>query len=368
MSYHNLNFERRHIRGFSLVELMVGMTIGLFVVLIIMQSFTVFEAQKRTTTGSSDAQSSGTMALTHLEQESRNSGAGFSGSAAYNCNNTYSYFDDGAGNTTVNTAVTGVFAPVTIISGGATGSDSLTIRQGTNFLGSIPTTITSTMPNTSSELNVSSTKGFVVPSKIVISQGGNCTVMEITTVQDAALKLQHNPGGSGATWNPPASFYNTAPGNTWPGASAGPANYSTGAEIINIGEMFVKTYSVNNTQSLQVLDSSTNIAAPVTYTLVKDIVKLKAEYGVSTGVGVQPVSTWEPATGGWATLDATEVKRIKAIRVTLVARSSKKEIEDVTNAAPGGIDVTSVGADWKKYRYRVYTTIIPIRNTIWSNV
>lgn len=361
MSNHNLNFEHRQDQGFSLVELMVGMTIGLFVVLIIMQSFTVFEAQKRTTTGSSDAQSSGSMALTQLEQEIRNSGAGFSGNAAYNCATTNSYYDDGT-TTTTNTAFTGTLAPVTITSGGATGSDTITIRQGTNFLGVIPTTITSTMPQSSSELNVSSTRGFVTPSKIIVSQGGNCTVMEITQVQDAALKLQHNPGGT-PTWNPSAACYNAGqPCAAWPA-------YTAGAEIIDIGELVVKDYSVNaTTQSLQVQDRSTNIAAPVIYTLVKDIVKLKAEYGVSTGVGVQPVSNWVTATAPWDSLDATEVKRIKAIRVTLVARSSKKEIEDVTNAAPGGIDVTSLGADWKKYRYRVYTTIIPIRNTIWANV
>lgn len=367
MSNHNLHFKRRQIRGFSLVELMVGMTIGLFVVLIIMQSFTVFEAQKRTTTGSSDAQSSGTMALTQLEQEIRNSGAGFNGNSAFSCNTIYSYYDDGAGNTTTNTAFTGLLAPVTIIDGGATGSDTLIVRRGTDFLGSIPVTITSAMPNTSAELNVSSTQGFVVPSKIMISQGGNCTVMEITQVQDAALKLQHNPGGSAATWNPSPAFYNSPnPGYTWPGAAGGPANYTTGAEIINVGELVVKTYSVN-AQSLQVVDSSTNLPISATYTLVRDIVKLKAEYGVSTGVGIQPVNNWVTATAPWDVLDSSEIKRIKAIRITLVARSSKKEIGIVTASAPAGFDVSSL-PDWQNYRYRVYTTIIPIRNIIWSNV
>ena len=37
--------------GFSLVELMVGLVIGLMATLVIMQVFSTFEGQKRTTTG-----------------------------------------------------------------------------------------------------------------------------------------------------------------------------------------------------------------------------------------------------------------------------------------------------------------------------
>ena len=45
--------------GFSLVEIMVGMAIGLLTTLVIMQVFSAFEGQKRSTTGSADAQTSG---------------------------------------------------------------------------------------------------------------------------------------------------------------------------------------------------------------------------------------------------------------------------------------------------------------------
>lgn len=368
MYYRNSQPVCRQNRGFSLVELMVGMTIGLLVVIVIMQSFSVFETQKRTTTAGSDAQSSGLMAMTQLEQEVRNAGGGFTSDSAFSCNTIFSYFDDGTTVTTPVPAFSSLMAPVVITDGG-TGSDTITIKRGTNFLGSIPASITSAMPNTSAILDVSFTQGFAAPNKIMLSQNGNCTIMEITSVLDAALKIQHNPGGGGASWNPPGSFYNTSPGNTWPGAGGGPPNYSTGTKILNVGELFVKTYSVNANNNLQVLDSSTNIpgGVAVTYPLVKDIVSLQAEYGVSSGAGVQPVSNWVSATGTWSALDSAEIKRIKAIRLTLVARSSKKEITDVTTAPPGGVNVSNL-TDWQKYRYRVYTTIIPLRNIIWSNI
>lgn len=356
-----------HNRGFSLVELMVGMTIGLLVVLVIMQSFSIFETQKRTTTAGSDAQSSGLMAMTQLEQEIRNAGAGFTSDSAFSCSTIYSYYNDGTSTTTPVPAFSGGMAPVSITDGG-TGSDTITIKRGTDFLGSIPASITDAMPQPSSELNVSFTQGFAIGDKILISQNGYCTVMEVTQVQEAALKIQHNPGASGPTWNPAANFYNTAPGNTWPGSGGtAPPGYTTGAKILNVGDMVVKTYSIDANNNLQVVDSSTNLASSVTYPLVKDIVSLQAQYGVSSAAGVQAVSSWEDATGTWSTLDSTEIKRIKAIRLTIVARSSKKEISDVTTSAPGGVNVSNL-TDWQKYRYRVYTTIIPLRNIIWSNV
>ena len=49
--------------GFSLVEILVGMVIGLFGIIIITQIFALAEGQKRTTTSGSDAQTNGNIAL-----------------------------------------------------------------------------------------------------------------------------------------------------------------------------------------------------------------------------------------------------------------------------------------------------------------
>lgn len=359
MSRVNLQ-NRARAKGFSLIEVMVGMTLGLFTVIIIMQAFSVFENQKRTTTAGSDAQENGLMAIVQLEQDIRNAGAGLADSAALDCNNIFSYFDDGTPVTPAPGMPTTVMAPVTIADGGATGSDTITMTRGTEFLGSIPATITGSMPQPSAELDVSRTTGFAEGDLILISQGGNCTVMQVTQVQSAALKIQHNPGGSGSSFNPSASFYNTAPGNTWP-------TFTSGSKILNFGSLVANAYSVDANRNLQVTSQVTG-AASSTLTLVKDIVSLQAQYGIAPA-GSPDVNAWVDATAatGFDTLDATEVKRIKAIRVTVVARSGKKEGTNVTTAAPGGVDISTV-PDWQRYRYRVYTTIIPLRNVIWSNV
>ena len=49
--------------GLSLIELMVALVIGLVTTLVIMQVFSVFEDQKRATTGSADAKTSDNIAL-----------------------------------------------------------------------------------------------------------------------------------------------------------------------------------------------------------------------------------------------------------------------------------------------------------------
>lgn len=362
---------RARAQGFSLVEVMVGMAVGLLAVLVIMQSFSVFEGQKRTTTAGSDAQENGLVALVSLEQAIRNSGAGFANTAAFECSTIYAWYDSGTSSGSISTA----FAPVKITDGGGAGSDAITIQTGSGFLGSIPATITSTMPQSSSELNVSRTYGFTANDLVLVSQGGNCTLMLVTQVQDAALKLQHNPGGS-PTYNPTVP-YQTA--NNWPA-------YTTGAKILDMGQLTISTFSINANKNLQVSTSQLGAAAS-TQELVKDIVSMQAQYGIADA-GTQNVDDWEDATGSWANPSAADTKRIKAVRIVVVARSGKKELENVTGtcanvsgtvnngpcawqdsaADPAPRIDLSADPNWQKYRYRVYQTIIPLRNVIWANL
>ena len=94
------------------------------------------------------------------------------------------------------------------------------------------------------------------------------------------------------------------------------------------------------------------------------------------------------ASGGtWAAPTVANRNRIKAIRVAVFARNSKLEGEVVSapcsavnSAAPGGlcawagsvaspapvVDLSTGNANWNRYRYRVFETIVPLRNVIWS--
>ncbi|HJV61396.1 MAG TPA: prepilin-type N-terminal cleavage/methylation domain-containing protein, partial [Albitalea sp.] len=65
---------RRRSAGFSLVEVMIGLLIGMIAAVVMMQVFSVSEGYKRVTTGGDDAQNTGAIALHELQYALRDSG------------------------------------------------------------------------------------------------------------------------------------------------------------------------------------------------------------------------------------------------------------------------------------------------------
>ena len=75
MNLKDKKLNRRE-AGFTLVELMVGLTIGMLATVVIMQVLSVFEAQKRSTTGTADAQTNGGIALYTITRDLQMAGWG----------------------------------------------------------------------------------------------------------------------------------------------------------------------------------------------------------------------------------------------------------------------------------------------------
>lgn len=73
---------RQHERGFTLVEIMVGMVVAMLGIIIMMQMMSVFENQKRTTTGGDDAQNAGAIALYDIQQNIQQAGYCFATGAS----------------------------------------------------------------------------------------------------------------------------------------------------------------------------------------------------------------------------------------------------------------------------------------------
>src|SRR6267378_3835863 len=73
-------------RGFSMVELLVAMLIGLIGMIIIFQVFQVSEGIKRSTTSGGDAQQNGVIALYSIERDFKNAGMGFNDTTFVGCN------------------------------------------------------------------------------------------------------------------------------------------------------------------------------------------------------------------------------------------------------------------------------------------
>src|ERR1019366_10728349 len=75
--------ERRHFRstsnsrGVTLIEILVGIVIGLIGMLVIFQTISVWDARTRVSTSSGDAQIAGSLAMFNLGRDLRLAGMGF---------------------------------------------------------------------------------------------------------------------------------------------------------------------------------------------------------------------------------------------------------------------------------------------------
>ncbi|MEI7431395.1 MAG: hypothetical protein WCL27_13155, partial [Betaproteobacteria bacterium] len=80
--------SQQHVKllsGFSLVEVLVAMVIGMIGLIVMMQMVSMFEGQKRTTTGGDDAINSGSVSLYSIQRDIQHSGLGISDVQAIGC-------------------------------------------------------------------------------------------------------------------------------------------------------------------------------------------------------------------------------------------------------------------------------------------
>ena len=376
----NNKLQSQHfMRGMSLPEILAAVLIGLIGMVVIMQVYATSEERKRTTTGTSDAQINGNIALFTLESTSRSAGFGMvtATSNMLGCN-TLSYDS--------NRPVPDIpflMAPV-VITVGAAGApdqirviygDSPNVVQGNAFVAGAPS---------GADFPLKNAAGVLAGDLVVAHEAGlDCSLAEVTGFLPAAINtVQHT---NGATY----SYVNTAGATISPtathnkGGGSG-VNYSTAAMLYTLGRSpTVVTYQIGNdklqTRTLipyvpgQDLDGDGTSDSDIG----DGIVQLKALYGKDTN-GDAVVDTWN------AILPANDVQwmQVRAVRIALLARSAKFEKTAVTAdcIAPtnppnspywsgGCFAMTDLadGTDWHFYRYRTYETVVPLRNMIWSN-
>ena len=357
-----MGFVRIREAGLSLVEVMVALVVGLITVLVVMQVFTAFEGDKRTTMGVSDAQTSGSIALYTIRRQVLVAGYGL---PVFTSQNTVLQcaqdFAVGGAN----------LFPVEIVDGG-NGSDTVRVRYGSSPLAGIHTTITGVAGNV---VGVDNNQACANGDSALLVTAAACATTSVTAI--------------------PAS-----PDTTHITLGAIPAGIIPNKTVLAcLGQWTQFAYFVNNDR----LEVATTVnGVTTTAPVMADIVSLQAQYGISATAGENVIRQWVDATGVWANLnddpaDVARRNRIKAIRVAVVARSGLREREDVTatcssqiNADPTGLcawegvpvggTITTASpapainlnpandpnSDWQRYRYRVYETIIPLRNIVWN--
>ncbi len=340
--------------GFSLIDIMVGMVIGLLAILVIMQVLSVYEKQKQRTTGNADAQTSGSVALYSIGRE-----AGFAGFGLplFDTRNTPLHCDPSITvDHDANPATPNIdIFPISIVDGGnAPGaSDTIQIRYAPNQTGGLPVTVTSIL-----------NAGVPAPLQPIVRVDNNltCSNNDIVVIINGTV--------CGATSVNSLTSTNEITLNSFP------ASLMQGSSLACVGAWTQSAYAVNNNQL-----ERNGVA------IVANIVNVQAQYGVSNVASSNQIAQWVDASGGtWAAPTIANRNRIKAIRLAIVARNGLPEKTNVTagcssltTAAPTGlcawegsagspapaIDLSNT-PNWQRYRYRVYETIIPLRNMIWS--
>ena len=257
---------------------------------------------------------------------------------------------------------------------GGTGSDTVRVRFGTSPLAGVHSTVQSAVGNV---LTVDNNQACAPGDNVLLMTPPNgCFVSTVTALPA-----------------PPASTTVTVSGA---GLSAFVDPNKT--VLACLGTWMPLTYAVNNDR-LEVATRANGVTT--TSPAIPDIVNLQAQYGVSAAANDNVIREWVDATGVWANLndeaaDVARRNRIKAVRIAVVARSGLLERNNVTDvcssltaANPTGLcawegvpvggtittaspapainlNPNNTNPDWQRYRYRIFETIIPLRNLIWN--
>lgn len=404
--------------GFTIIELMVGMVIGLLATVVIMQTFSSFEGNKRSTTGIADAQTNGSIGLYMIQRELQFAGYGIpavsgimpemsvtadkavfkdyndqyeagvsqaaiaalqataeaAAKAKYNnqlaqdaitvaegkiysalkCNPAPTLMMDDDANPATPNVAVDIITPVAITNGA--NSDTILLRYGTTNRGAIAVSITG--PPAGTNVPINNNMGCRNNDVVLVTKNSNApdndTTCTATRVTTTNAALTAGP-------------FNTI-------AVTNAAGMQQNNRFACLGQVMVARFGVNADNQL------TKNNQPV----ISEIVSLQAQYGVAATANSEIVSQWVNATGGtWAAPTVANRNRIKAVRVAIVARNNLLEKTQVTvpcssltAANPTGLcawpgtaaspapQINLANADWQNYRYRVYEVMIPLRNVL----
>lgn len=339
----------RRSAGFTLMEVIVAVVIGLLAVIMMMQLLALFEGNKRGTTGGADAQNSGVIGLYGVQRDIRQSGYGIGTPSLFACNMTL----PSGGTVPVVPAL--INPAAAIIPTGDANTDTLLVISGNangNAQGNLITA------RSGQEFTVQSPASFAVGDAVIA----------VPALNPCAANLVLGGVSAVAATTVTATTAAIDAGTMY---DLGPVP-SVRAYAVRNGNLTVCNYMTTNCGLAQNAVSASAWAA-AWVPVATDVVALRAQYGSDTGVSmdgaVDAFNQTTPAT-------ACDWVRVGAIRLAVVARNSQynktnADGTEVTASAPvwdGSADAPinlTADAEWQHYRYRVFQTVVPLRNLVW---
>jgi len=337
MNEHN----RQH--GFTTVEILVGVVIGLLVCLTALSTFTFMETQKRSTMGRNGALSNGGLALFQIENEAKHAGLGLMTTSAFVCSTANLGYK---GTVLLNKSP---LYPVLITDGG-TGSDSIKFAYLNSLSGATTIKIAKDMDSASGTIYTNVDPNTSSGNLLLLRESGYpCTFRQVSSVAAS---------GSGYAVTHTSGDYNVSTSSF-----TQPITYVSGDYVAFTSGLTWVKYDVSN-GTLRETDNITG----TTRTIADSVVGMKAYYGVSDAStsSAKSISSWQSPSS--FTVSDTNLLKVRAIRVGVALRSPERD-----NSCPGTsstltlwdsgptIDISGV-TDWKCYKFQTYSMIIPLFN------
>lgn len=406
---------RRTDRGFSLIEILVGLAVGLLAVIVIMQAFSVNEGFKRSTAGSGEAQTNGLIGLFAIERELRMAGYGFASSLGLGCRTR------GYTSTRLPPEYDIHLAPAQIHPGAGNAPDMLSVNYGNSptFVSAVEMFAGGNFAP-GGNFRVKNRAGVEVGDFMVATQAGApfCTLLTVSALPFASTC---NAGTTTDTIEVCGGVCKTDPDGAnrcynSPGGVAGQPTYTfnnlftANTNFFDLGpEPTFNVYAIRNgglaVCNMRLNDCASAAAANWT-TVAEGIVSMRLQYGLNRdgdpagivdGFSVNLCRD----TSGDASCDEDYVAaddnndgivdrytpalpagadwaRVQAVRIALLARSQHMEKPDATGNCAATTASTAVNLTYfgnlrftppeglpSCFRYRVFETVIPVRNLIW---
>ncbi len=373
-------FARPHaLGGMTLIEVLVGIAIGLIGMLVMFQTLTVWDARTRATTAGGDAQIAGSIAMYNLERDIRLAGMGFADADTNELSCAPGVNVSGVDNAA--SAVVGFpFKPVVIVDNDLTGQpDQIAVLYGNSPFFVSKETYTNATANDARTL---SRVGFRAGDLAVMTDRA-CTQRLVQVTDEPSVgndKLLTHDYGAGTYLD----FYTGTSKNVRYNTAAGTGTTFTAGNIYNLGPIPHRNNWAISADTLGYSDDF-GVVPGTTFGVAEGVIDLKAQYGIDTDANGKIT---ESGPNEWMKTAPADWTRVRAIRVALLVRSrnfekppaSAQEASwSASNPAWSGgnflmknVDGTADSAafgdpnNWRHYRYKVYERTIPLRNVIWN--
>ena len=352
------HFYSRRTHGLGLIDLMVGLAIGMVATLVILNVMVMFDARRRSVGSGSDAQVNAAFASAWLAKELRIAGHGLGPSTVLGCR--------------VHHAAAGTpdadftLAPITITQGDDGAPDTLMVLAGSEQ--ALPAArLIAPYSVGSGSMTLDSILGIAEGTQLLLHTAGqpDCALIRVAAMSVGAYTIQ------------PTEVSGLLSGVV----------FATDSAVVNLGRLRYRRLMVDLAQRLQLSNFNISSSSWTTSTQSDGVVNLQLQYGFDTRAGTQvspQVTRWSDsildADADGQSGDAGDWQRLLAVRFALVVRSTQRREASCDAPVPtwlagdatGELVTTDISLahipQWRCWRYRVLQAEVPLRNQLWREL